>query len=96
MADEKKYIDETAVISELAEALVTGELSSLAYGRLGHRIFNIPAADVRPVVRGRWEPISDGGYWRCTSCAEPTEAFGAKRLYRFCPFCGADMREAET
>ena len=58
----------------------------------------IPAADVRPVVKGVWKHVQwvvdeewqDGGYWisRCSNCSMPyhTET-------PFCPHCGADMRE---
>ena len=57
------------------------------------RLKRLPAADVRPVVRGKW--IDTDNYyqrWKCSVCgchtrdAEPN----------FCPNCGAqmDMREA--
>lgn len=53
---------------------------------------NIPAADVRPVVQGRWEVsyadyIVSGKrpYFRyCSECGETTA-----RLYNYCPNCGA-------
>lgn len=43
---------------------------------------------------GRWLPVRGygGGYWVCSSCKNPTEAFAADVLYKYCPFCGADMR----
>lgn len=52
-----------------------------------------PAADVRPVVRGRFEYISPGrpqheGFYQCSACAGTT-----LRPTKFCPNCGADMRE---
>lgn len=65
------------------------------------RIEELPAADVRPVVRGEWE--IDNSYagpglmnLRCSVCGE----FGGtwrdctlpSMLYKFCPNCGADMR----
>lgn len=64
---------------------------------------SIPPADVRPVVRGRWEPktyymingtlMQDTDEWYgavfvCDICGE--EMLGASN---FCPNCGADMRE---
>ena len=62
---------------------------------------NVPAADVRPVVRGKWEidnSYADPGLMnlRCSVCGE----FGGtwrdctlpSMLYKFCPNCGADMR----
>ena len=57
----------------------------------------IPAADVRPVVRGRWKLDSDPGEpWRyvCNICGEKTkDTVMGKPRANFCPNCGADMRE---
>ena len=61
-------------------------------------IEEIPAADVRPVVRGRWrfekgdgKTCSDG--WVCSAC---NCGFHTNVPYfddfNFCPNCGADMR----
>ena len=46
------------------------------------------AADVRPVVRGRWENFR--GKPRCSQCKAvwPEDYSG----HNFCPRCGADMR----
>ena len=43
---------------------------------------------------GKWIPdnLVGGGYWVCTVCKHPTEAFAADVLYKFCPFCGSEMR----
>lgn len=47
-----------------------------------------PAADVRPVVRGRWIRLS--GCDMCDQCGYST---GKHEQWRnFCPNCGADMR----
>lgn len=52
----------------------------------------LPAADVRPVVRGKW---IDGF---CSAChteaiTEWNDVGGEYALSNFCPNCGADMRE---
>ena len=56
---------------------------------------NLPAADVRPVVRGKWSTVYDdfmkSHYDTCSCCGK--EYFGANG-FNFCPNCGADMREA--
>ena len=65
-----------------------------------------PAADVRPVVRGKWYWDKDGmdwgiGSWRCSEChARPGTWWQGdstnprnKSGHYFCPNCGADMRE---
>ena len=75
-------------------------LESAAYN-----IEQLPASDVRPVVRGKWEevdraPIFEGmekhSTYRCSSCRayQFYDVFddGTAR-YNFCPNCGADMRE---
>ena len=57
----------------------------------------VPAADVRPVVRGRWipyrpdcRPVCD---WKCSACGYDPD-LGTQPFFDFCPNCGADMREA--
>lgn len=55
-----------------------------------HRaIDEIPAADVRPVVRGEWWPAKDGyyGHVMCSVCHKIES-----HITDFCPNCGADMR----
>ena len=51
----------------------------------------IPAADVRPVVRGKWIPCG-GGKWTCSKCGH----FAFRVVCNYCPNCGADMREVEA
>ena len=42
---------------------------------------------------GKWtsDGIIDGGFWICTACKHVTYASGAHRVYKYCPFCGAEM-----
>ena len=57
-------------------------------------LYEIPAADVAPVVHGRWEQDADGD-WYCTNCDEVVAICesGRERTYRkpYCPNCGAKM-----
>lgn len=67
-------------------------------------IKNVPAADVRSVVRGKWTEI-DASYWRWKHDGahmvfrkkykhiDCGEVCASKKPY--CPNCGADMREVE-
>ena len=48
----------------------------------------IPAADVRPVVRGKWEYNPGDNIPYCSECMMPQDS-----ECNFCPNCGADMRE---
>lgn len=57
------------------------------------RLLSIPAADVAPVVHGRWEWIGpyryndDGMIGTCSVCKERLRLFA----YNYCPNCGAKM-----
>ena len=52
-------------------------------------IDNIPAADVRPVRRGKWIDHQEGRwiYAKCSVCGTVHDVKS-----NFCPNCGADMR----
>lgn len=68
-------------------------------------VLRIPAADVRPVVRGKWELIerriiSKVQIWKCSNCGNMLEVrettFNCGRGdCNFCPNCGAEMREGK-
>ena len=55
----------------------------------------IPAADVAPVVHGRWEynpqTINTYGQLRCSICNWWTLDPSVDRSYSYCPNCGAKM-----
>lgn len=52
---------------------------------------NIPAADVAPVVHGRWIPFHSEAAGDIQYCSACEIGFGAKTDY--CPHCGAKMME---
>lgn len=63
---------------------------------------NIPAADVRPVVRGKWILVKDWSnevvecgekYWVCSLCGCGSDSYDTTYHTNFCPNCGADMQE---
>jgi rubrerythrin len=59
-------------------------------------IRQLPAADVRPVVRGHWIGIDDFPHddWECDHCGCVVESTNDPwNYYHYCPNCGADMRE---
>lgn len=65
------------------------------------RIKALPAADVAPVVHGRWvDRIVDENEviqpwmkrYYCSECLEG----GSQSWFKFCPNCGAKMDEEET
>lgn len=72
-----------------------------AYMECEMAIEKLHAANVRPVVRGKWERMSDNDVFgdihcKCSACGEDWwQGPGWFRNANFCPNCGADMREAE-
>ena len=69
-------------------------------------IDSIPAADVRPVVHGKWIPDDETGLPICSNCfsGKPKSCVCTSVIdhhlhnkeIRYCYFCGADMREEQT
>lgn len=62
----------------------------------------ITVLDAQPTIEperktGRWLPDNrpGGGFWVCSCCKFPSEAFAANVLYKFCPHCGAYMGGSE-
>ena len=55
---------------------------------------HLPAADVRPVVRGEWEFEYENLDEQIEYCCSVCDWIGVNaNEYKFCPNCGADMRE---
>ena len=54
----------------------------------------LPAADVRPVARGKWD--DDGYGWvRCSICRGAIAVARGGNRFNYCPNCGADMRDSD-
>lgn len=78
-------------------------LTLLAYksGDYGHPavvdledIADIPAADVAPVVHGRWREADDGDGAVCSICGEDfCNIYLEVDRFKYCPNCGATMRK---
>lgn len=100
-----EYIDRDAALAfqnelepVVCKSIMTDELfSATKDSDLIAFLQKIPAADVRPVVRGEWAPVrrKDGSIdFRCTACRKFSFHNGEfRKKYRFCPGCGADMRK---
>lgn len=85
-----EYIEREAVIR-----VVNGK-SSLTMTRsdLIDSISNLPAADVAPVVHGRWVSVAGKRERICSRCLrdEPYKnADDDAEVFEFCPHCGAKM-----
>ena len=56
---------------------------------LASEIERLPAADVRPVVHGKWIDSDEPGVpSHCSCCGYPIDRFYKTK---YCPDCGADM-----
>ncbi len=104
-----EYIEREAAIELLSQPITMSMCLSteechhkIAQQRIDrYLIENIPAADVRPVVRAEWygeaDGYADGGLvydmWSCPICGKRFEEWEEKPDWNFCPNCGADMRE---
>lgn len=67
---------------------------------IGHAIKELPAADVAPVVHGRWENIPQTlntlSQFRCPFCRWWSLDPSIDGAYNYCPNCGAKMDEKEA
>ena len=76
------------------DALEITKRTSGDYATAFAEICKIPAANISPVVYGRWEQDADGD-WYCTNCYEVVAIYdnGRERTYLkpYCPNCGAHM-----
>ena len=81
---------DTAIRAVMAAKWVDGSDGAMAM----EIVASPPAADVAPVVHGRWERDADGD-WYCTNCDEVVAICesGRERTYRkpYRPNCGAKM-----
>ena len=59
-------------------------------------IDSIPAADVRPVVRGKWTRRKSKLYTMCSACGYgySNSHYHKVEEFKFCPNCGAMMEES--
>lgn len=76
---------------------VEAEISTAAETAIEKAIDGIPAADVAPVVHGRWISDGDGYHWtyNCSICAWK-DGYPFNERHNFCPNCGARMDLEET
>ena len=80
-----EYIERSAAIEAAKHAWAKG-LEPSQY------IEALPAADVAPVVYGRWAHLG-GGEWCCSACGFVLTAEGSwdKPTKKYCEDCGAKM-----
>ena len=76
------------------EAALSSQNKSMNLFECRKRLESIPAADVRPVVRGKWLDDCETGCSECSVCHDSFlwEDFKGVADWNYCPNCGADMR----
>ena len=87
-----EYIDREYVLKCMEDSYKSAGISAEAKAKMTRWLNKAPAADVRPVVRGKWiKPtrVPDSMLDECSVCGFDTGAY----TFNFCPNCGADMRE---
>lgn len=105
------FISRDAAVNGLAKIIIESDMPedwNKGMSAAVSVLFRIPAADVREVVKAHWYWDKDGmdwgiGAWRCSACNTMSPMWwncdrGSpmhKSGHRFCPNCGADMRDAD-
>lgn len=90
-----EYIDREAAIARIKEAIPYHENLQNGLDRAISYLKSIPAADVRPVVRGKWICDDDGTvFYVCSACGKAQYRLFTEIFYgeiNYCPNCGAEM-----
>lgn len=90
-----KYIERDAAIHTaekygLRNGSALGRHSGVA-DRVSAELEGLPAADVAPVVHGRWVWNEECYTWDCTNCNGFVGSGSRISAYVHCPLCGARM-----
>ena len=104
-----EYIDKEACLSILRAKANMAVLMDAApyFEKAAQMLEKLPAADVAPVVHGRWIPsesdfddddtlfdVEEWCDWQCSACREDIcyeDPMPMKLLPNYCPNCGAKM-----
>ena len=84
-----EYIERKDAVDAVLDVYYDTPDIDLSGEKFEDAILKIPAADVAPVVHGRWIHYPDCGVTRCSHCGwSIEECWESKR----CPECGARMK----
>lgn len=87
-----EYIERAVAIDTVSEVYYDTPDVNLSAEKFEAAINAIPAADVAPVVHGRWAHLG-GDEWCCSACGFviTTEGSWDKPTKKYCEDCGAKM-----
>lgn len=88
-----EYIERKALYKALTTAAVNDKFKSIGtWAKAICVLHDLPAADVAPVVHGRWAHLG-GDEWCCSACGFviTTEGSWDKPTKKYCEDCGAKM-----
>lgn len=94
-----EYIDREVAVKAFnnfdAGRAVSTHSTLLTPEEFAEYLYELPAADVAPVVHGRWEytpqTFNTLGQIRCPFCAWWSLDQSIDGIYKYCPNCGAKM-----
>lgn len=87
-----KYFEREALYKALTTAAVNDKFKSIGtWAKAICILHDLPAADVAPVVHGKWNV--SGGLLECQNCGEIYSTLGGNegKAWNYCPDCGARM-----
>ena len=95
-----EYIDLEAAFNAITDFAGKASTRSAyeAIWKSARALKKLPAADVAPVVHGRWvhEHISEGYAWvMCSECEAVIHKILINKRLNYCPNCGAKMDGGE-
>lgn len=95
----REYIEREALPQKKERGFFLDDDFNAGWNACLDKISALPAADVRPVVRGKWI-WKKSGEVVCSKCNDLMAIVGntedliaVKSYHNFCPNCGADMKE---
>lgn len=91
-----EYIDKGTAIAKLTALEVAEPNATMTSAK--RMLADIPAADVAPVVHGRWAYHNDINFWQCSVCGVNAPMLGNLMQLKtnYCPNCGAKMDEGNS
>ena len=82
---DKEYIEKGQALAAMSKHGITQNM------RASKAVAALPAADVAPVVHGKWKPTEYPIMSECEDCSECGYRTVYGHGFKFCPNCGAKM-----